>query len=285
MLEKTGLRPDAAARGRARDGARPARRRRRALLRRPARRRDGRASAPTSADVERGLDFGCSSGRVVRALAAAWPEAEWHGCDPNADAIAWAREHLPGIDVPRVAAGPAAALRRRRVRLRLRDLDLVALRRAGGAALARGDAPHRPPGRPPRAHHARPAVDRPLRAHRRALARRSSTQIRTAIYRTGFWFADEFGERGRLGRAPPAVGHGVLHARVAARARAARGGRSRTSRSARTPTTRTSTSCAAAGSATCRSAAAASSGRPTAARSARRARRPPRHGRQRRGSP
>ena len=37
-----------------------------------------------------------------------------------------------GDRVPAVAAGPAAALRRRRVRLRLRDLDLVALRRARG---------------------------------------------------------------------------------------------------------------------------------------------------------
>lgn len=44
------------------------------------------------------LDFGCSSGRVVRVLAAALPEARWLGCDPNADAVAWADEHLPGIE-------------------------------------------------------------------------------------------------------------------------------------------------------------------------------------------
>jgi len=43
------------------------------------------------------LDFGCSSGRVVRVLKAVLPEVEWHGCDPNADAIAWARGNLPGI--------------------------------------------------------------------------------------------------------------------------------------------------------------------------------------------
>lgn len=43
------------------------------------------------------LDFGCSSGRVVRMLAARRPHAEWYGCDVNADAIAWAREHLPAI--------------------------------------------------------------------------------------------------------------------------------------------------------------------------------------------
>jgi SAM-dependent methyltransferase len=43
------------------------------------------------------LDFGCSSGRVVRVLAAARPDTRWLGCDPNADAVAWANEHLPDI--------------------------------------------------------------------------------------------------------------------------------------------------------------------------------------------
>lgn len=46
----------------------------------------------------RALDFGCSSGRVVRVLAAAFPDVAWVGCDPNAAAIEWARAHLPGID-------------------------------------------------------------------------------------------------------------------------------------------------------------------------------------------
>lgn len=41
------------------------------------------------------LDFGCSSGRVLRVLAAAYPEIAWYGCDPNEGAIAWARAHLP----------------------------------------------------------------------------------------------------------------------------------------------------------------------------------------------
>jgi SAM-dependent methyltransferase len=45
----------------------------------------------------RGLDFGCSSGRVVRALALARPDVEWHACDPNQGAIEWAGGHLPGI--------------------------------------------------------------------------------------------------------------------------------------------------------------------------------------------
>jgi SAM-dependent methyltransferase len=55
------------------------------------------AGAPPEAG-QAGLDFGCSSGRVVRVLAAAFPDLGWHGREPNARAIAWARDHLPGID-------------------------------------------------------------------------------------------------------------------------------------------------------------------------------------------
>jgi SAM-dependent methyltransferase len=44
------------------------------------------------------LDFGCSSGRVTRALRTVLPDVEWHACDPNVAAIDWASENLPGID-------------------------------------------------------------------------------------------------------------------------------------------------------------------------------------------
>jgi SAM-dependent methyltransferase len=50
------------------------------------------------------LDFGCSSGRVVRVLAAAFPDLRWHGREPNAGAIAWATEHLRDINFA-VSAG------------------------------------------------------------------------------------------------------------------------------------------------------------------------------------
>jgi len=49
------------------------------------------------ANLDRVLDFGCSSGRVVRVLQAALPEVEWHGCDPIVPAIEWAQANLPGI--------------------------------------------------------------------------------------------------------------------------------------------------------------------------------------------
>ncbi len=46
---------------------------------------------------DRGLDFGCSSGRVVRVLAAAHPQTAWSGCDPIPGAITWAQDHLDRI--------------------------------------------------------------------------------------------------------------------------------------------------------------------------------------------
>jgi len=45
------------------------------------------------------LDFGCSSGRVVRLLAAWRPDVRWLGCDPNAEAIAWAQAYVPGVEL------------------------------------------------------------------------------------------------------------------------------------------------------------------------------------------
>ena len=41
------------------------------------------------------LDFGASSGRVLRVIAAARPDLRCLGCDPNADAITWANANLP----------------------------------------------------------------------------------------------------------------------------------------------------------------------------------------------
>ncbi|UTI65079.1 class I SAM-dependent methyltransferase [Paraconexibacter antarcticus] len=41
------------------------------------------------------LDFGCSSGRALRPIAAWRPDLQCLGCDPNAEAIAWAAGALP----------------------------------------------------------------------------------------------------------------------------------------------------------------------------------------------
>ncbi len=52
------------------------------------------------------LDFGSSSGRVLRILAAARPDLRCIGCDPNEDAIAWAAANLPGEYVVSPLAPP-----------------------------------------------------------------------------------------------------------------------------------------------------------------------------------
>ncbi len=44
------------------------------------------------------LDFGCSSGRVIRAFKPAFPEINFYGVDPNKDAIEWASKNLKGIN-------------------------------------------------------------------------------------------------------------------------------------------------------------------------------------------
>lgn len=49
------------------------------------------------ADTESALDFGSSSGRVVRVLAAAYPDIAWDACDPNAGAVHWGAANLPGV--------------------------------------------------------------------------------------------------------------------------------------------------------------------------------------------
>lgn len=52
------------------------------------------------------LDFGCSSGRVLRVLAAAYPQVEWFGCDPDDPAVTWAAENLPGARFSRCDVEP-----------------------------------------------------------------------------------------------------------------------------------------------------------------------------------
>lgn len=42
------------------------------------------------------LDFGCSSGSLIRVLKAFEPEAHFHGVDPIERSIDWAKNHIPG---------------------------------------------------------------------------------------------------------------------------------------------------------------------------------------------
>ena len=49
------------------------------------------------------LDFGCGCGRVIRHWAG---RADLHGCDRDADAIRWCREHLPSARFEQQGADP-----------------------------------------------------------------------------------------------------------------------------------------------------------------------------------
>ena len=149
-------------------------------------------------ELERALDWGSSSGRVTRWLAAAYPEVEWHGADPNEGAIDWARRHLPEAtfhvspqDPP--LDFPAAHF----------DLVLaVSIWSHYGAAsalawLAEMHRVIKPGGHLWLTTHGYQAI-----AHQVGVGRRSVRQlheIREAMYRSGFWFSPDFGEAGDWG--------------------------------------------------------------------------------------
>jgi len=157
----------------------------------------------------RGLDFGCSSGRIVRVLAAAYPELEWHGCDPLESAIAWAREHLPGAEfavspqeppLPYADAafdfafaisiwshyGEGAATRwLREMRRVVRPGGLLVLTTHGYHSIA---------------HYARNGLR----------TREQLAEIGAELYARGFWFAPEFGEAGDWGIKSPQWGTAFL---------------------------------------------------------------------------
>jgi SAM-dependent methyltransferase len=156
-----------------------------------------------------GLDFGCSSGRVVRVLAAAYPALAWHGCDPNAPAIAWAAQNVPGIDF--FVSGNAPPLQ-----LQDESLDLayaisiwshfapeLGLRwfeemwrvlRPGGYLLC---TTH---GLTSMSHYATLGLRTP----------EQTQEISDAIYRWGCWYTPEFGEEGDWGVINPDWGSAFL---------------------------------------------------------------------------
>jgi glycosyltransferase involved in cell wall biosynthesis/SAM-dependent methyltransferase len=156
-------------------------------------------------DVRRGLDFGCSSGRVVRALQAVYPQAEWHGADPNEGAIEWGRAHLPEIDFIVSPQDPP---------LPYEDgaFDFVVAisiwsHYGEQAALRWLDEMHRivaPGGRFVFSTHGLHSVR--FYAEQGMRSTTQSAQIRRALYRSGYWYKPEFGEDGDWGVAHPEWG-------------------------------------------------------------------------------
>ncbi len=156
-----------------------------------------------------GLDFGCSSGRVVRVLASAMPELEWHGCDPIPDAVEWARGHLPGIRFEQSPEYPplpyddgsfdfAFAI----------SIWSHFSERAGLDWLRELHRVVRPGGRLLLTTHGYQTISHTfahgVRSHEQL------TDVNAALYERGFWFAPEFGEHGDHGVANPDWGTAFL---------------------------------------------------------------------------
>jgi SAM-dependent methyltransferase len=161
------------------------------------------------AAVRSGLDFGCSSGRVVRVLNAAYPQVRWHGCDPNGEAIRWASENLMDIDFFASADSPP---------LTLEDASLGL---AVAISIWSHFEPHlglswfeemhrllRPGGLLVMTTHGLTSVA--FYATRGLRTPEQSRQILDSLYRDGYWYASEFGEGGDWGVVNPSWGTAFL---------------------------------------------------------------------------
>lgn len=159
-----------------------------------------RVDADVSA-VRRGLDFGCSSGRVLRPLVAAFPSVAWHGVDPNADAVAWAAEHVRGATFAPSVSDPPLSFPDAHFDL----VYAISIWSHFGERSARIwlDEMRRivaPGGHLVLTVHSAQSI-----AHNRAIGERSKEQLREiaiALHQRGFWYAPEFGAAGD---------HGVVH--------------------------------------------------------------------------
>jgi SAM-dependent methyltransferase len=144
------------------------------------------------------LDFGCSSARVARVLAAAYPNAKLYGCDPNGPAIEWAQQNLGNIEFAKSENNPP---------LSWADATFDAAYGISiwshyneGLALKWYDEMHRvikPGGHLISTTHGFQSV-----AFYGGIGLRSADQlseIKKALYDHGYWYAPEFGSKGDWG--------------------------------------------------------------------------------------
>jgi SAM-dependent methyltransferase len=158
-----------------------------------------------------GLDFGCSSGRVVRVLAAAHPEIEWHGCDPIPDAIDWAREQLPGISFERTPEYPPLPYDDERFDFAFAiSIWSHFSEQAALEWLSEMRRILKPGGRLLVTTHGEQTLAHTYREGVRT--EEQLAEVRKALHEQGFWYAAEFGEAGDHGVANPDWGTAFVSA-------------------------------------------------------------------------
>lgn len=161
------------------------------------------------ASVGAALDFGCSSGRVARVMAAAYPQVRWHGCDPNVPAIEWASENLSGIDF--LVNGDAPPLPLADGSLDLAYAISIWSHFEPQLGLRWFEEMHRlirPDGHLVCTTHGETSVA--LYARLCLRTPQQSDEILGALYRQGCWYAPEFGEEGDWGVVNPDWGTAFL---------------------------------------------------------------------------
>ena len=167
------------------------------------------AAGATPGAGTRWLDFGCSSGRVVRPLAAAWPEGQWYGCDPNQEAIAWACSALPDIAFTVSPQDPPLSYPDEHfdvafaISIWSHFAPPSALR-----WLAEMHRVLRPGGRLLITTHGISSITYYAQTQQRPLWQLE--EIDAALTRTGHWYASEFGESGDHGIVNPEWGTAFL---------------------------------------------------------------------------
>jgi len=171
---------------------------------------DGFAAA--GAPIERGmrcLDFGSSSGRTVRVLAPAYPDCQWHGCDPIEDAIEWAQAHIAGVEFVLSPEAPPVPYEDESFD-RVFAISIWSHFSAAAATawLKEMQRIVKPGGALLLTTHGFNTVAHDHHSHRRTEAQ--LREVRAGLYDEGHWFLDEFGAAGDHGVANPDWGTAFL---------------------------------------------------------------------------
>jgi len=164
-----------------------------------------RRAGRTPAAGMRALDFGCSSGRVVRVLQAAHPEIQWYGCDPNEGSIAWATEHLAPIQFFRSGDAPPLPLEEGALDFAFAiSIWSHFAEELAGRWLEEMHRIIKPGGQLLFTTHGLTSIEHYWRNGARSREHLASAMA--ALYAQGFWFHDEFNLRGDHGVMNPQWG-------------------------------------------------------------------------------